>query len=104
MDFRWLSQAEGAEVPVDQEPEEFICRPCDYEGVGNKPETLGACWDRRRLRGAAGRKTLFGSSDVTLANGCCEYDLLDDRIIFNGGKRKLTADRKLKKQARKPHK
>ena len=46
----------------------------------------------------------FGSSDVTLANGCCEYDLLDDRIIFNGGKRKLTADRKLKKQARKPHK
>ena len=47
---------------------------------------------------------MFGSSDVTLANGCCEYDLLDDRIIFNGGKRKLTADRKLKKQARKPHK
>ena len=47
---------------------------------------------------------VFGSSDVTLANGCCEYDLLDDRIIFNGGKRKLTADRKLKKQARKPHK
>ena len=39
-----------------------------------------------------------------VANGCCEYDLLDDRIIFNGGKRKLTADRKLKKQARKPHK
>ena len=47
---------------------------------------------------------MFGSSDVTLANGCCEYDLLDDRIIFNGGKRKLTADHKLKKQARKPHK
>ena len=28
---------------------------------------------RRRLRAAAGRKTLFGSSepDVTLADGCC---------------------------------
>ena len=51
-----------------------------------------------------GRAQLGFSMAFPVANGCCEYDLLDDRIIFNGGKRKLTADRKLKKQARKPHK
>jgi len=74
-DFKIIEKREFL-API-QEPEEFICRACDYEGKANKPETLGACWDRRRLRGAAGRKTLFGRSepDVTLANGCCEYEV-----------------------------
>ena len=50
------------------------CYPCDYAGVDNVPENTYGCDDlRRHLRGAGGRKTLFGSSEpeVTLADGCC---------------------------------
>ena len=50
-----------------------------FVASANKPEKFLDC-PRRRLRGAAGRKTLFGSSepypepDVTLADGCCFSD------------------------------
>ena len=61
---------ENCEAPVCP----YTCFDCGYTGLANKPEKYGDCPNyRRRLRAAAGRKTLFGSSepDVTLADGCC---------------------------------
>ena len=48
-----------------------------YARAAAPPKISGArapgTYGRRRLRGAAGRKTLF-AIDKTLADGCCEYD------------------------------